>query len=133
MAEDVYSAETIAACKQDLIDLAQEPRTHFNKREAVAALFEAIEEALVNHTYAEVAQRLGKSGLTISAGSLKQYMLKLKRERSGNSKKTSGSSKRKREGNTKRIAEKPLGQTPTSSKPTTRVLPDASDEVTLAY
>ena len=40
MSDTVYSANTIADCQQELAALAKEPRTHFNKREAVAVLFE---------------------------------------------------------------------------------------------
>ena len=135
MSDTVYSANTIADCQQELAALAKEPRTHFNKREAVAVLFEDIEAALVNHTYSEVAKRLGKSGIDISAGSLKQYMLKLKRERQGATKKTSGSSKRNRRNRQPKPAvEKSASNTPPSQTVTKkRVLPEPFDEVKTAY
>ena len=61
MTDKVYSSETIEQCREGLTDLAAEPRTQFNCREAVEALFDPIEEALAAHTYSEVAARLGES------------------------------------------------------------------------
>ena len=141
MTDKVYSSETIENCRQGLTELAAEPRTQFNGREAVEALFDSIEEALADHTYSEVAKRLGEQGLAISAGSLKHYVLRLRRERNGNGQKAATAKKRK--GNGKRshtAAPSPSVTTGTireTSKETTRApqlpLPEQSDEVQLAY
>ena len=145
MTDKVYSSETIENCRQGLTELAAEPRTQFNCREAVEALFDSIEEALATHTYSEVAKRLGEQGLAISAGSLKHYVLRLRRERNGNGPKTSTAKKRKGngKGSGKRshtAAPSPSVTTGTireTSKETTRApqlpLPEQSDEVQLAY
>jgi len=141
MTDKVYSSETIENCRQGLTELAAEPRTQFNCREAVEALFDSIEEALAAHTYSEVAKRLGEQGLAISAGSLKHYVLRLRRERNGNDPKTSTAKKRKGSGKrSPTAAPSPSVTTGTireTSKETTRApqlpLPEQSDEVQLAY
>ena len=145
MTDKVYSSETIENCRQGLTELAAEPRTQFNGREAVEALFDSIEEALADHTYSEVAKRLGEQGLAISAGSLKHYVLRLRRERDGNDPKTSTAKKRKGNGKSsgkrsQTAAPSPPVTTGTireTTKETTRApqlpLPEQSDEVQLAY
>ncbi|NER83875.1 MAG: hypothetical protein F6K42_30900 [Leptolyngbya sp. SIO1D8] len=141
MTDKVYSSETIENCRQGLTELAAEPRTQFNCREAVEALFDSIEEALATHTYSEVAKRLGEQGLAISAGSLKHYVLRLRRERNGNGPKTSTAKKRKGSGKrSPTAAPSPsvtTGKIRETTKETTRApqlpLPEQSDEVQLAY
>ncbi|NEQ47828.1 MAG: hypothetical protein F6K00_31600 [Leptolyngbya sp. SIOISBB] len=145
MTDKVYSSETIENCRQGLTELAAEPRTQFNCREAVEALFDSIEEALADHTYSEVAKRLGEQGLAISAGSLKHYVLRLRRERNGNGQKAATAKKRK--GNGKGSGKRSHTAAPSPSVTTGKIrettkeitrapqlpLPEQSDEVQLAY
>ncbi|MBE7386249.1 MAG: hypothetical protein F6J95_033275 [Leptolyngbya sp. SIO1E4] len=134
MADDVYSAAKIEVCRQAIDQLAHEPRTHFNKREAIAALFEVIAQALENHTYEEVAARLSENGIAITQGSLKQYFLQIKRERQ---------EKPKRKASVKQVSQSTETQTPIDQKPQKKPiakatkpkkpLPESADEIQLAY
>ena len=74
MAEIAYSREQINDWQSGLKDLAKTPRTQFTKQQAVEVMMSEIEEALENHSYAEVSETLRDSGLDISEGLLKQYV-----------------------------------------------------------
>lgn len=74
MADAVYSLEQIEGWQSQLQDFAKTPRTRFSKKQAVEALIEDIEAALLAHPYDEVAEKLKGWGLDIAAGSLKQYV-----------------------------------------------------------
>ena len=75
-----YSLEQIDQWREQLGNLARQPRTLFSKREAVEALIEPIQLALLSHSYEVVAKSLESWGLVISAGSLKQYVSRYRRE-----------------------------------------------------
>ncbi len=94
MATQEYSSEQIERWRQQLEVLAQQPRTIFSKKQAVEALIEQIEQALSVHSYEEVARQLKNWGLEITAGSLKQYVTRYRREQSPA--KTANKAKRKR-------------------------------------
>lgn len=74
MADEVYSIKQIEGWQSQLQDFAKTPRTRFSKKQAVEALIEDIEAALLAHPYDEVAEKLKDWGLDIAAGSLKQYV-----------------------------------------------------------
>ena len=74
MAEPTYSKQQIKAWQQKLEEAALLPRTTFTKRQAVEALIDTIEQALLTRSYGEVAAGLSEWGLDISEGSLKQYV-----------------------------------------------------------
>lgn len=94
MTQEVYTTGQVEQWGEKLQELAQKPRTSFSKKEVVESLLEPIAIALVNHSYEEVAHHLTEWGLEISAGSLKQYVTRLQRERSGQ-RQGKGESKRK--------------------------------------
>lgn len=94
MAAQEYSSEQIEQWREQLEVLAQQPRTIFSKKQAVEALIEQIEQALSVHSYEEVARQLKNWGLEITAGSLKQYVTRYRREQS--LAKTVNKAKRKR-------------------------------------
>jgi hypothetical protein len=75
-----YSLEQIDQWREQLGNLARQPRTLFSKRDAVDALIEPIQLALKAHSYEVVAKSLESWGLVISAGSLKQYVSRHRRE-----------------------------------------------------
>jgi hypothetical protein len=75
-----YSLEQIDQWREQLGNLARQPRTLFSKRDAVEALIEPIQLALQSHSYEVVAKSLESWGLVISAGSLKQYVSRYRRE-----------------------------------------------------
>ena len=79
MAEVFYSKEQVDRWQKNLEEIAQEPRTTFTKKQAVEALIETIEMALLTRSYDEVATGLKEWGLEISAGSLKQYVTRYRR------------------------------------------------------
>lgn len=82
MATDtLYSQEKLEECRQALTELAQQPQTQFSKREVVAALYDELVEVLQRHTYEQAAKLLHGKGIEISAGSLKQYVGRCRRER----------------------------------------------------
>jgi hypothetical protein len=82
MDKSSYSLEQIDRWREQLGELARQPRTLFSKRDAVEALIEPIQLALQSHSYEVVAKRLESWGLVISAGSLKQYVSRYRREQS---------------------------------------------------
>ncbi|MEL6159888.1 MAG: hypothetical protein AAFR18_11765 [Cyanobacteria bacterium J06627_32] len=108
MADVVYSREQVELWQKNLEEIAQKPRTTFTKKQAVEALIETIEMALLTRSYDEVATGLKEWGLEISAGSLKQYVTRYRR--SHTAKATAGSRKRpsksKRKGATEKGASK---------------------------
>lgn len=79
MPEAVYSRDQVEQYQQKLEQLSQLPRTTFTKKQVVETLMDAIEKALLTRSYEEVAAGLKEEGLDISAGSLKQYVSKLRR------------------------------------------------------
>lgn len=79
MAEVVYSIQQIEDWQTQLQAFAKTPRTRFSKRQAVEAMIEDIEAALLSHPYEEVAEKLKDWGLDIAAGSLKQYVTAYRR------------------------------------------------------
>jgi hypothetical protein len=85
MTQDVYSIDQLDEWEEKLEQFAQKPRTSFTKKEAVTKLLDSITRALTNSSYEEVAQYLSELGLTITAGSLKQYVTRLNRARKGKS------------------------------------------------
>jgi hypothetical protein len=95
MEKSSYSLEQIDRWREQLGELARQPRTLFSKRDAVEALIEPIQLALQSHSYEVVAKRLESWGLVISAGSLKQYVSRYRREQSHPTPST-GKGKRKR-------------------------------------
>ena len=92
MADVVYSLKQIEGWQSQLQDFAKTPRTRFSKKQAVEALIDDIEAALLAHPYDEVAEKLKDWGLDIAAGSLKQYVNAYRREHDDEA----GSSARKR-------------------------------------
>ncbi len=90
-----YSLEQIDQWREQLGNLARQPRTLFSKRDAVEALIEPIQLALQSHSYEVVAKSLESWGLVISAGSLKQYVSRYRRE-CGNLTSSKGKGKRRR-------------------------------------
>lgn len=97
MSQSEYSRDQIDQWHEQLTELAQKPRTAFTKKQAVEALMDPIEEALQAHSYQTVAGRLQQWGLDISPGSLKQYVIRYRREQESNT-------SRKRKGKSKRTA-----------------------------
>jgi hypothetical protein len=95
MDKSSYSLEQIDRWREQLGELARQPRTLFSKRDAVEALIEPIQLALQSHSYEVVAKRLESWGLVISAGSLKQYVSRYRREQ-GHPTPSKGKGKRKR-------------------------------------
>ena len=99
MPEPVYSLNQISQWQSQLKDFAKTPRTRFSKKQAVEALIVEIEEALQQHPFDEVAEKLKDWGLDIAAGSLKQYVNAYRREHgtgSGNATAKRSSSKSKK-------------------------------------
>lgn len=86
MATQEYSPEQIEQWRSQLEELAKQPRTVFSKKQAVEALIEPIQEALSVHSYEEVARQLKSWGLEITAGSLKQYVTRYRREQTSSTK-----------------------------------------------
>ena len=80
MPEPVYSLDQISQWQSQLKGFAKTPRTRFSKKQAVEALIVEIEEALQQHPFDEVAEKLKDWGLDIAAGSLKQYVNAYRRE-----------------------------------------------------
>lgn len=89
MAEPVYSVQQVNDWQLKLDDLAKEPRTRFTKKEAVQALIEQIEKALEAHNYDQVAENLEAWGLSITSGSLKQYVNAIRRSQTPTGTRTS--------------------------------------------
>lgn len=82
MAESIYSRNQIEQWGENLKELKQQPRTDFNKKQAVEELMEIIEDTLETRSYREVANGLSKWGLEVSEGSLKKYVSTYRREHS---------------------------------------------------
>lgn len=80
MTETIYSREQIERRDKNLKELKQRPRTEFNKRQALEALMDTIENTLESRSYREVASGLRDWGLDISEGSLKKYVSTYRRE-----------------------------------------------------
>lgn len=80
MAETVYSLEQIEQWQETLEVMAQKPRTTFTKKQAIEALMDTLEKALETRSFQEVAEGLAEQGLEISAGTLKQYVSRYRRE-----------------------------------------------------
>ena len=104
--------QQIEGWQTQLQAFAKTPRTRFSKRQAVEAMIEEIEAALLSHPYEEVAEKLKDWGLDIAAGSLKQYVNAYRRaqaeETEGTSRKRSGKKSQKR--SKKKIASKAAGR-----------------------
>lgn len=101
MVETVYSREQIDDWQSALKDFAKTPRTQFTKRQVVEAMMSEIEEALKNHSYAEISEKLIDSGLDVSRGTLQQYVNAYRREH------TSAKSKRRQSASVKKKAVAP--------------------------
>ena len=82
MADSFYVPNQVSDWQSKLTGLAQKPRTRFTKKQAVEAMIEEVELALVSHPYEEVAENLQQWGLDITAGTLKQYVNAYRREHS---------------------------------------------------
>ena len=80
MADSFYAPNQVHDWQSKLTSLAQKPRTRFTKKQAVEAMIEEVELALVSHPYEEVAENLKQWGLNITAGTLKQYVNAYRRE-----------------------------------------------------
>ena len=80
MADSFYVPNQVNDWQSKLTGLAQKPRTRFTKKQAVEAMIEEVELALVSHPYEEVAENLQQWGLDITAGTLKQYVNAYRRE-----------------------------------------------------
>ena len=80
MADSFYVPNQVHDWQSKLTGLAQKPRTRFTKKQAVEAMIEEVELALVSHPYEEVAENLKQWGLDITAGTLKQYVNAYRRE-----------------------------------------------------
>ena len=127
MAETLYSLEQINDWQSGLKDFAKTPRTRFSKKQAVEAMIDEIEAALLAHPYEQVAEKLKALGLDIAPGSLKQYVNAYRREQ-GTAKPVKKRSARK----TKRSAKKRalVGEDPAGSVAgNSRVNSNGSDEV----
>ncbi|NET37834.1 MAG: hypothetical protein F6K19_38495 [Cyanothece sp. SIO1E1] len=103
MTPSAYTTEQVEQWRQQLEDLARQPKTQFSKKEVVEALIEPIQQALAIHSYEQVAQSLKQWGLDITAGSLKQYVTRYQRQRH-----SKRSSKRKQK--SKRELSQPLSE-----------------------
>ncbi len=113
MAESIYSVEQIEQWGDNLKELKQQPRTDFNKKQAVEALMDIIEDTLEERSYREVAGGLQDWGLDISEGSLKKYVSTYRREHSADDDKEShqkpkksASSRRKKSAQQKPLTKK---------------------------
>lgn len=82
MTESIYSRKQVEQWGENLKELKQQPRTDFNKKQAVEALMDIIEDTLESRSYREVAGGLSEWGLEISEGSLKKYVSTYRREHS---------------------------------------------------
>lgn len=131
MAEKMFSAEQIERGTQELMALAQQPKTQFTSREAVEAMYDAIAEALQNHGYDEVAQQLHAAGIRIARGTLKNYFLEIQRERSGQKGQKKRSSTRSSKSSTSATVSAKAGNADTTKKKSP--LPESSDDIKLAY
>lgn len=80
MSETIYSREQIERWNENLKEFSQQPRTDFNKKQALETLMETIEDTLETRSYREVADGLTQWGLDISEGSLKKYVTTHRRE-----------------------------------------------------
>ena len=96
MAESIYSRDQIEQWGKNLKELKQQPRNDFNKKQAVEALIEIIEDTLESRSYREVADGLSEWGLDISEGSLKKYVSTYRREHSADDGEESPKKPRKR-------------------------------------
>jgi hypothetical protein len=81
MAQDTYDLNQVIDLREMLTALAAEPRTSFTKKDVVADLLDEITAALSSHSYETVADKMRTWGLDITAGSLKQHVTRLSRER----------------------------------------------------
>jgi hypothetical protein len=107
MDKSSYSLEQIDRWREQLGELARQPRTLFSKRDAVEALIEPIQLALQSHSYEVVAKSLENWGLVISAGSLKQYVSRYRREQNNP---TSSKTKSKRKRSETTLTERELNR-----------------------
>ena len=96
MAETIYSLEQISDWQSELMDFAKTPRTRFSKKQAVVAMIDEIEAALLAHPYEQVAEKLKALGLDIAPGSLKQYVNAYRREHGTGSVTTAAKRSRKK-------------------------------------
>lgn len=80
MSDTFYSREQVSTFQQHLEAAAKAPRTRFTKQQAIEAIAESVIEALKTRTYQEIADMLAEGGLEVTAGSLKQYVSRYKRE-----------------------------------------------------
>jgi hypothetical protein len=81
MTQAIYNTSQVAEVRESLKVLATEPRSSFTKKEVVATLLDEITAALSSHSYETVADKMRTWGLDITAGSLKQHVTRLSRER----------------------------------------------------
>jgi hypothetical protein len=134
MAEALYSREQIELWQTKLEAIAQKPRTTFTKKQAVEALIDTIEKALETRSFDEVATGMKEWGLDISAGSLKQYVSRYRRQLS------TGAGSRKRAGQGKKVDEKgaertakgrPLGRSKQDIEKSVPRLPEPSTNLGL--
>ena len=101
MADSFYAPNQVHDWQSKLTGLAQKPRTRFTKKQAVEAMIEEVELALVSHPYEEVAENLKQWGLDITAGTLKQYVNAYRREHGAE--KAAPARKRSSQGRRKRL------------------------------
>ncbi|MEO0373971.1 MAG: hypothetical protein AAF329_04960 [Cyanobacteria bacterium P01_A01_bin.17] len=115
----------------------------------MAQLYDAVEQALQNHTYEEVALKLKGSGVEIAASTLKQYVLQIRRDKQGRGrrkgsrqavkvepepvgKKVTAEAGRRQVNHSKaQGTAKPKGKGVANQEP--QVLPGDADEIKVAY
>lgn len=133
MAESIYSRNQIEQWGRNLKELKQQPRTDFNKKQAVEALMDIIEDTLESRSYREVAGGLSKWGLEISEGSLKKYVSTYRREHSagnseGNNKKIKKRAGSRRNRSTRQNIQKEKEKITTSKQISGRGLVDSNSD-----
>ncbi len=79
-ADKFYSLEDVDTLQSQLKDFSYTPRTQFSKKQVVETLIEDIEEALEDHPYEQVAEKLKEWNFDISASSLRQYVSAYRRK-----------------------------------------------------
>ncbi|MGD1930979.1 MAG: hypothetical protein ACFB12_18925 [Leptolyngbyaceae cyanobacterium] len=138
MAEKLYSADQVEHCLSGLTELAKQPRTTFTTFAATAALYDTIVAALEHHTYEEVAKQLNGDGIEITAGTLKQYLRRIQKQRQANVKQTSTKRKSRSKkpseqaGQANSITGSSMDQSHTTSQE--KVLPEVNlDHIRVAY
>ena len=79
--EQEFSRNQVFSLINDLTAFQTEEKQHFTLLETIAEAYNVLKFVIEKHSYQSTVERLAKNGINISAGTLKQYMSRLNRER----------------------------------------------------